>query len=301
MFMKNNIYTTDDIYTDSLEQIHYSNSNLPYYVREVMGQTSYVRNLPHWHLDVEIMVMLEDQVEMDVEGKKYLLTPGNGILINSSRLHNGKDIVSKYICVRINPIMLCTNSYIEQNFVSPVILPNSFDAIYLDKNVDWQKKIIDAAFKMNEAEVSKKKGKELLIEKYAFEIWYQIFTNSEDLSISEKEPSAKYTMLKVMIGYIEEHYGEHVTLKDIAKAASISISSCNDVFQSQIHTSPINYLLQYRLYQAQKMLYMSNDSVADIANKCGFSSASYFIDCFKKTYFITPKKFRSETRKNDWK
>lgn len=295
--MGKEIYSTQNIYTDELEQIHYSNDQLPYYVRELNGKHSHVRNLPHWHYDIEIMIMVDEELDMNVEGEMYHLKHGDGLLINSCRLHHGEEIATDYICIRIHPMLLCANEYIEENYVAPLLGGDAFDALYLDCTVPYQKKIIDLVKGMYKVHSDNKDGKELLIEKYAYEIWYQLYTNIE-INKQTKEPSTKYTLLKSMIGYIQDHYSENVKLKDIADSVNISISSCNDVFQKQIHLSPISYLLQYRLYQSRKMLYSTSIPINEIAFRCGFSSPSYFIECFRKEYMITPKKFRNTVRED---
>lgn len=172
--MSKEIYSTQNIYTDELEQIHYSNDQLPYYVREVNGNHSHVRNLPHWHYDIEIIIMVDEELDMNVEGEIYHLEHGDGLLINSCRLHHGKEIATDYICIRIHPMLLCANEYIEENYVAPLLGGNAFDALYLDHTIPYQKKIIDLVKGMYKVHSDNKDGKELLIEKYAYEIWYQL-------------------------------------------------------------------------------------------------------------------------------
>lgn len=61
-----------------------------------------------------------------------------------------------------------------------------------------------------------------------------------------------------------------------------------------LETTPVQYLIGYRLQRATAELKRSNDgTIAEIAYSCGFSDASYFDRCFRKAYAMTPKKYIS--------
>ena len=51
-----------------------------------------------------------------------------------------------------------------------------------------------------------------------------------------------------------------------------------------------------RLYVARDLLIQSTMSVGEIAQQCGFTSTSYFIRTFRKTFGTTPGKWRRDVR-----
>lgn len=55
-----------------------------------------------------------------------------------------------------------------------------------------------------------------------------------------------------------------------------------------------NFLMQYRVHQAQQDLLLSDDSVTEIAYNNGFPNVKSFIEQFKKTYQTTPKQYRKD-------
>lgn len=60
--------------------------------------------------------------------------------------------------------------------------------------------------------------------------------------------------------------------------------------------TPNEFILTIKLKQAAAMLLDECDkSVNDIGYECGFTSGSYFIQCFKQCYGITPAKYRKST------
>lgn len=85
---------------------------------------------------------------------------------------------------------------------------------------------------------------------------------------------------------------EKITLTDIANAANISKSEALRSFHLALSTTPINYLIDYRLERAQKLLLTTDDTVTQIALTVGMDNISYFVRAFRKKYGTTPKKFR---------
>jgi AraC-like DNA-binding protein len=58
-------------------------------------------------------------------------------------------------------------------------------------------------------------------------------------------------------------------------------------------TTPINYLLTYRIERAARKLLGSDLSVTQIAYDCGFNDLSYFIKTFKTFKKVSPKDYRT--------
>lgn len=59
-----------------------------------------------------------------------------------------------------------------------------------------------------------------------------------------------------------------------------------------IGTTPVQYLIGYRLQRAAEELKRSDSSsIAEVAYACGFSDASYFNRCFRKAYDMTPTEY----------
>lgn len=94
--------------------------------------------------------------------------------------------------------------------------------------------------------------------------------------------------LQKMLMYIYEHYGETVTLEEIANAAHISRSEAGRCFQTYLRCSPIEALIQYRLQTARRMLSEKTHTLQEISAACGFNSVNYFSRQFKKAYGVTP-------------
>ncbi len=63
----------------------------------------------------------------------------------------------------------------------------------------------------------------------------------------------------------------------------------------------IEYLNDYRLMMAARLLLASDSSVLSISQEVGFENLSYFNRSFKKKYHITPSAYRNTLLKNNEK
>lgn len=92
--------------------------------------------------------------------------------------------------------------------------------------------------------------------------------------------------------FISSHYPESITMADIAKAAGYSPNYLSRKFREAAGIGVHEYLVFIRLQHAALELITTDDSITEIALRCGFSDSNYFKDAFKKRYGITPRAYR---------
>ena len=101
--------------------------------------------------------------------------------------------------------------------------------------------------------------------------------------------------------YIESHYKEALTLKDVAKALNINYNYLSNLFNQEMTISFSDYLHKYRIKEGKRLLIQSNLDLATISMELGFSSQSYFSKVFKKTVGSTPGDFKHQYNKKQLK
>lgn len=92
--------------------------------------------------------------------------------------------------------------------------------------------------------------------------------------------------------FISNHYMEHITTADIARAADYSPNYLSRKFREAAGIGVHEYLTFIRLQHAALELITTGDSITEIALRCGFSDSNYFKDVFKKKYGVTPRTYR---------
>lgn len=92
--------------------------------------------------------------------------------------------------------------------------------------------------------------------------------------------------------FISSHYPESITMADIAQAAGYSPNYLSRKFREAAGIGVHEYLVFIRLQHAALELITTDDSITEIALRCGFSDSNYFKDAFKKRYGVTPRAYR---------
>ena len=78
----------------------------------------------------------------------------------------------------------------------------------------------------------------------------------------------------------------------MADALYLSQSHFMKFFKNTMGTTFTEYLNDYRLTMASRLLISSEASILDIAAEVGFDNLSYFNRLFKKRFYVTPREYR---------
>lgn len=106
--------------------------------------------------------------------------------------------------------------------------------------------------------------------------------------ISLESVNKKYLVEK-LVGYLEDHYNEKISLDQIAENMYLSPFYISKIFKSETGDTPIRHLINIRLEKAKELLEKGyGGSVQEIAALVGYDDAYHFSKLFKKRYNITP-------------
>lgn len=95
-------------------------------------------------------------------------------------------------------------------------------------------------------------------------------------------------------GYLESHYNEPVTLKQMGTIAGLGERTLLRRFRSATGDSPIMYLQRLRIEAARRQLELTRDSIDKIAWQVGYEDSSSFSRLFKKITGMTPGGYRKK-------
>ena len=96
--------------------------------------------------------------------------------------------------------------------------------------------------------------------------------------------------------YFEEHYNEEISIEQYAASRSMSTSWFNRSFRGAVGTSPMKYILDIRIRNAQVLLETTDYSIANIAAVSGYDNPMYFSRMFRKAKGLSPAKYRKTYR-----
>ena len=92
--------------------------------------------------------------------------------------------------------------------------------------------------------------------------------------------------------YISTSYSYPITVEDVAAYVGISRSHLYRSFQTYQQQSPKEYLSNFRIKQACRLLKETNLSVSTVAYSVGFENNLYFSKAFKKLMGMSPSEYK---------
>ena len=84
---------------------------------------------------------------------------------------------------------------------------------------------------------------------------------------------------------------EPPSLIDLASEVEISLKKLKEGFKQVYGASVFVFLLDYKMQVSKTLLSSGNYNVNEVALKVGYSTATHFINAFKKKFGTTPKKY----------
>lgn len=255
----------------------------------------------HWHKEIEIINIYQGTLYVEIENKKFILSKGDSLFINSEEMHFMK-MNTKEECVIIsfvfNKSLICGDkgNNIEQKYIDPLINCKELSALELTK--EDSKKLAQAYYSYSNNIL----GYEIIVRNILSEILLNIIRkNQKLLEKSSNNSNTDKERIKRMLAFIYKNYSEDISLADIAKEAFIGEREALRCFARTIGISPIEYLLKYRIYTAAEMLRNSEQPIAEICLQTGFNSPSYFSKVFCRMLGTTPREYRKNKVKSDIK
>ncbi len=96
---------------------------------------------------------------------------------------------------------------------------------------------------------------------------------------------------KAMI-YFNEHYSEDISIDEYAQNNHVSVSWFIRNFKHCTGSTPMQYILSKRIYNAEILLQDSTYNITEISEIVGYENPLYFSRIFKKVKGLSPSEYR---------
>lgn len=254
----------------------------------------------HWHEEMEMTYITKGCCLYEIELESYLLEEGDLLFIQPCHLHTIK--------------YTGTVPAVTQSFVFQLGMLQSFQTdassikffMPLTHNEVYMKRIIKpediqyqplkrAFFELTDTYEKKPFGYELKIKALLFHIFYLLFSNG--YIHKKKELSLKQSAtekIKMVLTHIQTNYARPLSVAELAAVCDFSEYHFMRFFKKHVGITCIEYINNYRLDVASRMLEKSDIPVLNIALDVGFTNISYFNKLFKQKFQVTPSVYRKE-------
>ncbi|MFP7174489.1 AraC family transcriptional regulator [Priestia filamentosa] len=126
-------------------------------------------------------------------------------------------------------------------------------------------------------------------------LFFSLIANSSS-DFYKEETSKENDYITKSIEFIQTHYNEKIKVTDIAHYVSLNRSYLTTLFRKRTGVSIQQYLAQFRLTRAVELLALTDLSIEQIAESCGYSDPLVFSKAFKREKGISPTKYRERER-----
>ncbi|MBE2215883.1 MAG: helix-turn-helix transcriptional regulator [Opitutaceae bacterium] len=96
--------------------------------------------------------------------------------------------------------------------------------------------------------------------------------------------------------YLGEHHHEAVNIEALARRLGVAYSHFRRAFRDHTGFAPWQYVLHLRLTRARRLLAAGDATLDDIAAQLGFSSAFHLSAAFKRSFGVSPQRWREDLR-----
>lgn len=238
------------------------------------------QNDPHIHAECEIYLNLTGDVSFMVEDKIYPVTRGNAIITRPNEYHHC--IYNSYANHKHFWILFSSDG--NEN-----LLDTFFDRKIGEKNLitlpkEKSEELISLCFDISKDNLSESQ-KLLYFLKLLALLKEGQGVNSP---ISSKDLPNDVILA---LDYINKNLTGDLSVKSLAKEAFVSVNTLERHFLDTLRISPAEFIKSKRLNLAAELL-RNGASVLNASVECGFCDSSHFITHFKKSFGMTPLKYK---------
>jgi AraC-like DNA-binding protein len=94
------------------------------------------------------------------------------------------------------------------------------------------------------------------------------------------------------LAHMRAHFHHEITNQHLASLSNMSVRAFERQFRAAFHLTPQKFLRRLRLRIASRALMGTEESLAEIALKCGFADQSHFSREFRRQFGRTPREYR---------
>lgn len=229
-----------------------------------------LQNLPHWHMEWELIFSEKGSAEVMAENTVYTLSEGECVFIRSGAVHYIKAEADSIISVMKTDPGLISSAVGEQTLVCP-LLEHHYE--------------LAGPFEKIRQEISAgKKYYEVICSGIAMAVIAGIFRNEKTETAKNSTEGSAY---KELLRIISERYAD-ITFDEAAGIMCFSREYFSRYFHRMSGMTFSEYLNIVRVSAAVKMLSQKNMSIGEIALASGFGTIRSFNRVFRKLTGYTP-------------
>ena len=246
----------------------------------------------HWHPEIELLYGISGELAVTVVEDKYILKQGDILFINPEELHTYSPItqsVEYHAAVfEASLFQFKENHFFEQDFTSQILNGTLKFPRMISREHPQYDEISTVVHRLFNEDIE---SKPMIFADLTI-LFCTLLEHSLLEKVLDETAYKKSEDVKLCIKYMEDNYMRKVTLAELADLIHMSPNYFCNYFKKQTGDSPFTQLNYIRVKRAAKLLKMSENSIVDVAEACGYENVSFFIRKFKEIRGCTPSVYR---------
>ena len=249
----------------------------------------------HWHDEFEIIYVRSGFLTVSISGESYIGKTGEAFVVSPGNLHlmgSQSGTVDYYTFLfPLKYISFRTDDMLDEKLLEPL---NSGHLMICPRVNDTAKELCEQLIKIYEAKNDESESKittqvrtKIILLQFILEMWKKGF-------VIENDTSGRNTVEKEMVSYIQQNFTGKISLREFGEQFHLSEKYISRYFKEHFHITLSQYVTYLRLEHAKQLLQDTDIPVTDVAMQSGYQNVSYFIRSFKKTYGVSPLKYRKK-------
>lgn len=249
----------------------------------------------HWHDEFEIIYVRSGFLTVSISGESYIGKTGEAFVVSPGNLHlmgSQTGTVDYYTFLfPLKYISFRTDDMLDEKLLEPL---NSGHLMICPRVKDTAKELCEQLIEIymakkdeSESKIATQVRTKIILLQFILEMWEKGF-------VIENDKSGRNTIEKEMISYIQQNFMEKISLKEFGEQFHLSEKYISRYFKEHFHITLSQYITHLRLEHAKQLLQDTDTPVTEIAMQSGYQNVSYFIRSFKKTYGVSPLKYRKK-------
>jgi AraC-like DNA-binding protein len=240
----------------------------------------------HTHDLTELFYVIDGEGEMTVESRTLQVKANELLLIEPNTRHREISSITRpleYLVVGIRNLRIMP--------YSPDISFPDFCTVF---SFARQQRTVRAYYGMISDELHHPDGNSpRMLRDLVDLLLVHLLRNFDVRFVSEEGKYRKHDCIKTR-AYIDAHFKEPLTLDLLSEATNTSKFYLAHSFSREYGKTPMQYLTERRMAEAESLLKNTDMPVASVAETVGYSSASYFTQVFRARTGKSPRAWRAE-------
>ena len=244
---------------------------------------------PHWHDALELVLMQKGKLTYTTGESEVNLKSGDLIVSDI-------DVVHATYCAQPNRAIVLQIPYDLLIKVIPNLGELSFktptDKVILER-------LNNILQKMQQCIDEPYEGSFIKVKEYLYELIFVLYTKcsfSIMASVRQQQNKEK-TKIKDALSFIRQNYTRLISLEELSELCMMQKNYFCRVFKQSMGITCLEYINEIRLSMIYQDLISTNDTLADILDRHGFTNFKLFSRMFKERFKMAAHAYRQNYKK----